>query len=111
MDGEDDSLDELRNQIKKLREKYEAQQKLLRDLRESIEQQQQEVDELRRELARKRMQTIKLKEENQQLQDYRKGLKQVQIDQIKKQLEEIESIDIVVLPKNIVVIKFNYKKR
>ena len=106
MDGseEDDGLNDLRNKIKELKEKYEAQQKLLRDLRESIDRQQQEVDELRRELARKRIKSLQLKEENRQLEETRRRL-------IKQELDNIESIDVVVLPKNIIVIKFNYKKR
>ena len=104
MDGEDDGLDELRNQIKELKAKYEAQQKLLRELRESIDRQQQEVEHLRRELEAKRQARLVLEKENKQLQLVREGM-------IKQQLDEIESIDIVVLPKNIVVIKFNYKKK
>lgn len=105
MDNEEnDGLDDLRNQIKELKAKYEAQQKLLRELRASIDRQQEEVDQLRRELAAKRQKSLKLKEESSQLQLVRQGL-------IKQQLDEIESIDVVVLPKNIVVIKFNYKKR
>lgn len=106
MDGgeEDDGLNDLRNQIKELKEKYEAQQKILRDLRESIERQQEEVDELRRELARKKLQSEKLKEENRQLEETRRSL-------IKQELDAIESIDVIVLPKNVIVIKFNYKKR
>lgn len=106
MDGgeEDDGLNDLRNQIKELKEKYEAQQKMLRDLRESIDRQQQEVDELRRELARKKKLSEKLKEENRQLEETRRQL-------IKQELEAIESIDVIVLPKDVIVIKFNYKKR
>jgi chromosome segregation ATPase len=108
---------QLEEQIKELRRKYEEQQKRVRELKELVERHTRQIEELKQELEEKRHQ-YRIQEAKQQvvesdsvqltqLSDFLVRQQQQMISD--EQLGRIRSIDLIFLPKNIIIIKINYK--
>ena len=108
---------QLEEQIKELRRKYEEQQKRVRELKELVERHTRTIEQLKQELEEKRNQ-YRIQEAKQQavesdsvqLTQLTNFLARSQQQMISdEQLGRIRSIDLIFLPKNIIIIKINYK--
>ena len=108
---------QLEEQIVELRRKYEEQQKRVRELKLLVERHTRQIEQLKQELEEKR-QNYRIQEAKQQMAES----DNVQLTQLRdllvtqqqqvisdEQLGRIRSIDLIILPKNIIIIKINYK--
>lgn len=107
---------ELEEQIKELRSRYEEQQRRVQELKELVERHTREIEKLKHELEQKRQEyrerevkTRDCESNNLVLTQIRDQLLLQHHNALNNQLGRIESIDLIILPKNIILIHINYK--
>ena len=107
---------QLEEQIKELRIKYEEQQRRVQELRELVERHTREIEKLKQELEQKRQEYREREVKHHHVEANNRALTRIRDELIAQynnaltnQLGRIESIDLIILPKNIILIHINYK--